>query len=105
MQLGKIAAHEGCFLGTAPLLELAFAFDRVGDAIEPLREDQGYGSARFCVAAERAGVVLRDSDFKFGSRRADVITAIGTSENVEVRAFGHRERLVLRDDRCAVSSG
>jgi hypothetical protein len=50
-------------------------------------------------------LALCDPDFELGSRRADVIAAIGASQNVEVRAFCHRARPILRDDRFAVSSG
>ncbi|MGY4462780.1 hypothetical protein ACVWYI_006740 [Bradyrhizobium sp. LB13.1] len=99
MQLGKIAAHEGFVLGAAPFLELPLTFDRIGDAIEPLGKDQRHRPARLRIAGECPCVVLGDPDFKFGSRRSDVVVAIGTSENVEVRAIGRRARLVLRDAR------
>jgi hypothetical protein len=105
LKSGKIAAHESFLLGAAPFLQLAFASDRIGNAIEPLREDEGHGATRLCVALERTSIMLRDPDFELGARRADVVAAVGASENVEVRSFGHPERLVLRDDRFAVSSG
>jgi len=54
----KIATYQGLLLGPAPRLELAFVFDRVGDAIEPLREDQRDGPAISRVAAKNPIIVL-----------------------------------------------
>ena len=36
LQRIKISAYERLFLGSAPLLELAFILDRVVDPVEPL---------------------------------------------------------------------
>jgi hypothetical protein len=99
MQLSKIAAHKSFFFGSAPFLEFALALDRVGDAVEPLRVDQRHRPVRLRVAVERAGVVLRDSDLKLGARRSDVVAAVCASEIVELRAFCHRARPILRDAR------
>jgi len=39
----KIAANERLLLGPAPSLDPSFGFDRVCDAVKPVRKDKFYG--------------------------------------------------------------
>src|SRR6185312_1986124 len=86
-QCHEIALYESLFLGAAPLLEPAFILDRVGDPLEPLRENECYGSTRCRVTAERARIMLGYSDFEGGSGYPDVEAPVGTSENITKGTF------------------
>jgi hypothetical protein len=73
---------KACFFCPAPFLDLALIFDRIRDSIEPLREHQLYRPARLRISPECSVVVLSDPDFKRRASCSDVITAVGTSEDI-----------------------
>src|SRR5436190_1947383 len=95
-QAVQIPCNQRLFLCTRPALYLALGLNRVGDAFELLRKYQRDGTTRGCVAAIGTGVVLCDPYFKFMACGADVIAAVDTPQNVQIRA-SHGAVLVLRD--------
>src|SRR5215467_6511652 len=54
-----------------------------------LGENQGDRATSFRIAARNSPVVFRDADIQPLSCRADVVAAIRTTQNVEIRTVGH----------------
>ena len=67
-----IASHESFLFRATPFLELAFRFDCVGEALEPLREEESDWPARFGIPFECSVIVLRDPCLELCARYSDV---------------------------------
>jgi hypothetical protein len=61
LQRCDVTANERLLLGATLSLELSFAFDGIGDAIEPFRKDQFYRPARLGISFERSSIVPGNS--------------------------------------------
>ena len=81
-QRGEIASNQRLFLGTAPILDLPFGGNGVGDSVEFLMKDQLYWSAPRCIATVGTGAVLRYALLKGSTRTAGVVGAIPATQNV-----------------------
>ena len=93
-----VAADERFLLGAAPFLQLALVFNRIRNSIEPLRENQLHGPASYSVALECPGIVLGYSALERRPSDPDVVTSVGTSEDVDPSSVCHsRTRPILRD--------
>ena len=77
-------------------LEFALVFDRVRNALEPLREHQRHRPTSCRVTLERAGVMLSYSDFERRSGYADVVATIRATEDIEERPLEHLSLPTLR---------
>jgi hypothetical protein len=100
----EITPREGFFLDPAPLLQLPFVFDGIGNVVEPLREYQRYRPSSCSIAAKRSSVMLCNSQLKRRARRSDVEASIGASKNVEKGAFDHPRLTVLRSPNLTLRS-
>ena len=85
----ELAANQSLLLRARPALDLSLCLDRIGDPIEPLREDQGDGTALRRIAAECSGVVLSHPQLKRRAGRPNVITAISTQQDLKIGAAIH----------------
>src|SRR6185312_12170987 len=85
----EITSNESLLFRPAPFLQLALVLDRVGDTIEPLRENQCHRTPGCSEATKRSRIMLSNPYFKRGSRRSDVEASIGTAEDVEKSSFHH----------------
>src|SRR5438045_1568618 len=88
-QGSEVAADEGFLFRARPSLQPSFSGNRIGDVGKPFGIDRRYRPSGRCIAAIRARIVLRDSDFERVARRSDVEALIKTPKNVEIRAFNH----------------
>ena len=81
----EIAVDERLFLFTAPALDLALGFDRVGYSREMLMIDGRHGSPARGITAEGSRLVLGDAAIQAAPRRADIVRAVGATQNVKPR--------------------
>src|SRR3981081_3428833 len=103
-QRHEITPYERFLLRPAPLLQLPFVLDGIGDIVEPLREYQRYRPSSCGIAAERSGVMLCDPRVKRRPCCPDVETSIRASKNVEKGAFNHPRLPVLRSPNLTLRS-
>src|ERR1700716_2901727 len=107
----EIAPYEGLFLGSAPLFELSFMLDGVGDPVEPLREHQCYRPTSCGVASEGSSIMLGNPHFQRGARHADVEASVRASQDIEKGPFIHFRSPIHRshssspDERLALTEG
>src|SRR5208282_4817866 len=55
---GEVAAHKRFFFGSAPVLNLSFGGNGIGNAVEFLVKDKLHGTASCRVAAKETRIVL-----------------------------------------------
>ena len=85
----EIATDQRFLLCARPPLDLALRRDRIGDALEPIRENQDDRTTRRSVSAVGTGIVLRHAQFQPLARGSAIVAAVRAAQNVNVCAVDH----------------
>jgi hypothetical protein len=80
---------HGFLLGSRPSLDLPFSCNSVDNGFEVLGEHHRDWAPRRRKAAMEAGIVLAKPFVQTLSRSTDVVPAIGTTQNVQIRPDSH----------------